>query len=1281
MLTQAFRTPESLLRKLGSVLVWIVAGSLLAIAGALLVLRLWIWPMIPDWQARAIAALEPRLAEQGLSLRVGQTDTAWKNWITPSVSVRDIQIVEKNGQPLLSVRDVEARLGLRSLAMLWHFQPVFSEITIRQPFVVAERNSGGDLRVGGFLIRQDSDDAGIADWLLRQGRIRADSAEVIWRDQRRQKTARLTDVSLSMKNFLLSHSWALKATPPSSLGETFAFQGDFRHAWSGPPSRFLQWGGEAFVQFDRVNLAELFGFIHLPAGVPLAVQSGQGALRAWLEFDRAQLSDLTLDVDLSEANFSWGKARRPMLMEKFAGRIRAQLTETRQRVELEQVILRSRQLAETMNVPSAKLQIDRRPDSEEITGIFSAASVDLVAAMWWVEHLPFPAQWKQQITELAPRGQLQNFKLGWKSAAEELSGFQLETDFASLTLAPGKDRPGFRSLSGSLSARESGGELRLKTKSGALIFPGIFSEPELAFDALESDISWSARHLLAASPTTPPSLSVQIRRLAAENADLKADITGRYDWVSGQGPGRPDLSARIARVKPERVARYTPLVANAPTREWLKTALRAGKPYSGTVELAGDLKQFPFRDPGSGKFLVKAKAESAVVQPAAGWPLLTQIDADVEFDRHQFRLTARNAKLMDLSLSEVKLRIEDMQAPHEILQVDGGLSGDLGRLIDAINQSPVKAMLRDATAPMTGRGPVQLGLGMTLDLTQASLSKISGKASFSKSSLRPMPILPEATNLSGGLTFNETGIQTMTLQGTVLGGAVTVSGKPSGEARTAFAVDGEVRAAGLEAWLAQATGLSLKNSFSGATRYRAQIDVGRSSVAAVIQSSLSGLSMDLPAPFKKSAPDDWGLRIEFQDLDNQPSGLPSLQRFAITSNQPKISARATITPGKRRETNIELDSPMAAGQLTIVPAQSSSAAPSAAAQSSATSSSAAQSSASSSSAAQKSSRTPRTASIVRAKLSRLWLESQPSEQSSAPEPTKEAAQEWPTLDAVVEDFRVGERQWGRLELQASPVMVTRSWEILRFSISNPDGVLTGQGQWVMLANAPRNAPRSRTSLNVELQLKNGGGLLARSGHPNLVKATSGKIEGKLDWPGSPVQFSGASLNGNLVLNLENGQFLKTEPGLGRLVGVLNLQSLPSRIKLDFRDVFSEGFVYERIRGDIQFAGGRASTENLRIIGVQASVILGGTADLAQETQDLRVLVLPELNAGLASLGYAALVNPAIGLGTFIAQYILRNPVRELLSYEYRVTGPWKDPRVEPIKRDAKATGPEIKAVK
>ena len=80
----------------------------------------------------------------------------------------------------------------------------------------------------------------------------------------------------------------------------------------------------------------------------------------------------------------------------------------------------------------------------------------------------------------------------------------------------------------------------------------------------------------------------------------------------------------------------------------------------------------------------------------------------------------------------------------------------------------------------------------------------------------------------------------------------------------------------------------------------------------------------------------------------------------------------------------------------------------------------------------------------------------------------------------------------------------------------------------------------------------------------------------------------------------------------------------------------------------------------------------GSADIERETQDLRVVVVPEINAGTASLAYAV-INPAIGLGTFLAQYFLRKPLIEAGTREFHVTGPWDDPKVERVERKLPAT--------
>ena len=57
----------------------------------------------------------------------------------------------------------------------------------------------------------------------------------------------------------------------------------------------------------------------------------------------------------------------------------------------------------------------------------------------------------------------------------------------------------------------------------------------------------------------------------------------------------------------------------------------------------------------------------------------------------------------------------------------------------------------------------------------------------------------------------------------------------------------------------------------------------------------------------------------------------------------------------------------------------------------------------------------------------------------------------------------------------------------------------------------------------------------------------------------------------------------------------------------------------------------------------------------------------KLNTGSATLAYAA-VNPAVGLGAFVGQWLLREPLRQASAREFRVTGRWDQPKVARVER-------------
>lgn len=293
----------------------------------------------------------------------------------------------------------------------------------------------------------------------------------------------------------------------------------------------------------------------------------------------------------------------------------------------------------------------------------------------------------------------------------------------------------------------------------------------------------------------------------------------------------------------------------------------------------------------------------------------------------------------------------------------------------------------------------------------------------------------------------------------------------------------------------------------------------------------------------------------------------------------------------------------------------------------------------------------------------------------------------PALDIVVEDLELRGKKLGRVEIEAinrgagtvAREGGVREWRLNKLNVIVPEATLTATGNWVAVnaqqpaaAGGSRLQPeRRRSVMNFRLDIADSGELLKRFGMSDVIRRGKGKLEGQLAWVGSPLSLDYPSLSGQFNVNVASGQFLKAEPGIAKLLGVLSLQALPRRLTLDFRDVFSDGFSFDFVRGDVSINQGLAFTNNLQMKGVNAAVLMEGKADIAQETQDLTVVVVPEINAGTASL-IATVINPAIGLGSFLAQYFLRRPLTEAATQEFHIDGTWTNPKITKVDRKAAA---------
>jgi uncharacterized protein YhdP len=280
------------------------------------------------------------------------------------------------------------------------------------------------------------------------------------------------------------------------------------------------------------------------------------------------------------------------------------------------------------------------------------------------------------------------------------------------------------------------------------------------------------------------------------------------------------------------------------------------------------------------------------------------------------------------------------------------------------------------------------------------------------------------------------------------------------------------------------------------------------------------------------------------------------------------------------------------------------------------------------------------------------------------EPGKEP--DFPALDIIAEKFTFKDHELGKLELRATPQSV--NWKIDQLNITNGHAKLEMQGLWQRHGDPKDASGKSRTSMTVKMETSNLNALFNQFGYGDYMKGGNAKLDGQLSWPGHVNQFQTNILSGNFKIGASDGRFAKMDPGAGKLLGLMSLQSLPRRITLDFRDIFSEGLAFNKIEGDVKIANGIMSTDNFEIKGPAAFIKTSGEVSLPTEMVNLKTKVSPLVGEG-AALGAGVFLTPIAGVITYAASKLLEGA----LSYELLITGPWDNPQSEQIKKNAPVT--------
>lgn len=1239
-------------------LLTIALVAVIVVGGAAaLLLRYWLLPGIGEYRPQIEAALS-RAARQRITL--GAVEGQWDG-VRPGLALRDVRVFDRAGVERLALAKVD---GTLSWSTLLAGEPRFHAIALTGLSLEARRDRAGIWLIAGMPLDAQAGEEGFGDWLLQQHRITVRDSALTWIDETLGGASLLlSGMQLDVERRFGAHRFALRATPPLDVAAPLDLRGELKRP--GPAA-----SGNLYLQVGYADVAALRQWLPLP----VKVARGAGALEIWMSLEGGVLRSISAELALSEVDVRLGSDLPALELSRMSGRLGWAGNGRKIEISADRLAFTT---PDGLQLPPADLLYRRwgAPDDPAARSELRFDALDLAAVTRLVDRLPIDPGVQARLTEMDPRGTLRGFEVGWTGPWSGPGDYHVRGSFERVSIAPSGYLPGFSSVSGQLQADQRGGSMSLRAERSALDMPRVFVAA-LPLDSMAGKLAWSMQ---------PDGPLLQIEGVTFANRHLAGKVSGTYRAAAGR-PGSADLTGSLERGDGREAWRYIPLRLHSRVRDWVQRAIVAGQTRDVQFRLRGDLAHFPFADGKSGLFEVLTRFEGGTLAYAPGWPPLEELRGEMAFRNASMTMTAAGGSLSGTRLASGRATVSDLSVPDPVVEVHAETAGPSQDYLRFIEASPVDRMIGGFSRGMKASGSGALVLALALPLKRPEEVSVSGRYRFAANSLDPGHGVPRIEQLSGQLLFTERDVSLRDGTAVILGMPARFVADRTGPGALVIRGEGRAEASNLHR-VADHPGIA---ALGGAADWRSTLAIKHGGYDFVIASDLRGLSSALPAPLAKEATASMPFKLRRRSLGERHELLALTVGNALSAQV----LRARGAPGTVLRGEVRVNAPAPAperdglrlaGKLDSLDldrwrgllGRNASAVPALSGldlqvaelrafgrewrdvvlQASATPAQW-QGSVVSREAIGTLFWTPAGPGALTGRFTRLHLPSSPAEVRAAP---AGPSADYPALDVTADDFRLGERQLGKLTLVAIPE--NGEWRIRQLDLRSPEGAVSMKGVW-------QPVPAPLTHMEVNGEINDVGRYFARLKLPQGVKGGSARVQGQLSWSGSPQAVDWPSLSGELHLEAKKGQFMKVEPGIGKLIGVVSLQALPRRVALDFRDVFSEGFAFDRISGTAVITRGVARTRDFSMAGTAARVEMKGEVNLAGETQRLEVKVVPSMSESVA-LG-AAIVNPAVGIATLLAQKALKDPIGAMVAFEYEISGTWDDPVVMMKRREQPA---------
>jgi uncharacterized protein (TIGR02099 family) len=1201
------------------------------------------------------------------------------------VSLRD----PKTDAVLASFNRATATLNLwRSV---WERRPAFSHLRLEGVNLTLEQGPEGmpRLRADVSAVETAPTLPEIARWLFTVGRLDLIGDQLTLR-RRDGFALRLLHPYFQVRDTPRGQHLLFTAEFPGNPGDRIEFSMERPHA--GPEI----WQGTFEFRADRMPLADW--------KLPLGFATGQAALELrgdWRDWrptrieGRLRLSGAELDAP----------SRFALLERWLLNQPTSELTLDGQKLETGWQLRGHAQFEDRKGRIVAESTFELSQTGEQWQGRIRDLRAQEVAA-WATPWLNEPT--RPWLASINPQGELPEI------AVQAATGtYAVTIQLRDVALQATNGLPGLSHLTGTLEFAPDQGRVKFDSRQVRVDTAGLLRAP-VTLDTVAGTLTWTRE---------ADGFRLESAGLDLANADLNARVWGS---ATAADTGQPllDLQGLFREVRVGRVRRYLPTTLPADGLAWMDQALVDGR-AAGDLVFRGSLADFPF-DNGQGLFETRLRFENVILDYAPGWPRLEGLRADATFRNRGLRIEAASGYLLDARAERITAWIDDLD--QAIVRVQSQIKGSGATLWRALKDSPVGRELGEDLPDLRISGTNTLDLDLTIPLpVNPRTNRVKGQVGL----LGGGVILPgwnlELGRLRGEAHFTEANLYAKNVQTLLRGEPIRLDLDLIGrEGRRELQTRLQGRL-GLPALVGEPTATALAPYVSGKSVWEAVLTTptGRREprdeaprFTLDLHSDLRGIAVQWPEPLGKTAtelrplrinlhpqpPDALNLELEYGEevraalelagfprnprlisgelrLNAGAAKLTDAPGLTIIARLPRWELTAPVTPPTTPKTKtpenalrpwrtlrhldarigkliigrqtfsgvmlnaarqdhgiqIEVNSEALAGRV-ILPDQPSP-------------------------------ERPIDTALQRLHLRRI-ADSVPSVATDANASSLDPRQ-LPPLAFTVSDLRLNEAALGQLRLAAMPY--PGGIRLTEFTLDSAQQRIdaTGDWRWAIGGQASR--------LQATLHSQALGETLAAFGYSGAgIARGETRAELAAEWAAALPDFALDRVEGTLKFQVGPGQLLDVDPGMGRMIGLFNVQNLMRRLSLDFSDLFQSGTGFDQIAGEFTFKQGQAYTDNLTIEAPAARIQIQGRTGLKERDYQQRITVTPRFGGALPIAGVLA-GGPAVGAAVLLAERLLQKGIEQATRYHYALTGSWDRPVMQLVE-EPQPTAPSTGSV-